>query len=73
MTVIKNVDSDKQSKVDSIILEKRGKITFFIITILSNSLLKWKNLVRNIVRIAPMMLIFFSKKSAELYMAEFSL
>ena len=30
VTVIKTVDSDKQSSVDSFILEKRGKITFFI-------------------------------------------
>ena len=30
VTVIKTVDSDKQNSVDSFILEKRGKITFFI-------------------------------------------
>ena len=32
----KKVDGDKQSKVESIILEKRGKIIFFIIFCLVN-------------------------------------
>ena len=31
VTEIKKVDSDKHSKVDSTILEKRGKITFVVI------------------------------------------
>ena len=67
MTAIKNVDSDKQSKVGSIILEKRGKITFFIITILSNFLLKYSENCAYDVN------FFFSKKSAKLNIADISL
>ena len=39
-TVIKKFDSDKLSKVDSIVLGKRRKVTVFIIFFLSNCLLK---------------------------------